>query len=148
MSDNFTSSSGIGFDSSGAFNCGMEVFFNEMASPSIVSREIDVPADMKQLTIFGGSAGIRPKDPEHQAFGTLKCWKCDVLFRVYIDGVMIVNIILKGLDGPQNLAVPSFMYVANESIIATAGRKARVEFQEAGAGLPVNAELEMCGMWA
>jgi len=144
--DSFTPTSGAGFDSNGAFNLGMEVFFNTPASPSVVVKEFDIPTELSFIRVFGGSAAMRPKDPTSGTFGTWKYFKADVLFRVMVDGITIINTILKSSMEPQNISISGFD--VNLKTAGVEGRKMKVEFQEAGAALPVNAELQICGMWS
>lgn len=135
----FTPTSGAGFDAGGSFSLGMEVFFKEWGEPAIASKEFDVPSDLSFLRIFGGSAAMRPKDPDGDRY-----FKADALIRVWLGGLMIVNVILKSSKEPQVLAIGSFHV---ELAPSASVQKLRVEFQEAGAGMPVNVELQLCGMW-
>jgi hypothetical protein len=116
----------------------MEVFFCLYGEPAVVVKEFDVPDSLESIRVFGGSATIRPPDPVGSEFH-----KADTLIRVFLGGVLIVNLILKASLEPQNLAIGSF----DASFQPATSRKLRVEFQEAGSGLPVNVELQLCGMW-
>lgn len=140
MSDQFTPSSNVGFDDRGAFNVGMEVFFQGLDTPNVVNKSFDVPFGMKTLNIFGGSAAMRPKDPTKDRY-----WKADGLFLVRIDGINIISVILKTTEQPQCLSIGSFTYITRDN--PDPPRQILVEFQEAGAGVPVNMELQLCGQW-
>lgn len=145
----FTSTSGAGFNENGSFNVGMEVFFVDQATPAEVIREFDVPKGLTSLTLFGGSAAFRPKDPEAPTILRHgQQYRADALFRITIDDVIILNVILKTSREPANLYVAPFTYTTRPQVPLSDGRKMKIVFAAAATSFPVNMELELCGVWS
>lgn len=143
----FTPTSGFSFDSHGSIEVGMEIFSRQGAADQAV-RAIDLPEDIKSLQIFGGSVAMRPRDPSSGTFGSLRTYKADGLFRLYLENpndnkrIMLISIILKTTAEPQSSPVQAFTFE-----IPSGYTKAVIEMGSAGASGDINMEFQACGFW-
>ena len=152
-----TGSSGINIHDSGAFQIGVEAFYDKVSplrdyNQSLLEKE--VKGSFTICTIFHLSAGLRGPEPESRYFRSHSPYRTDGLFRVRLygkkkvwPGYPVLAIILKAYAEPTNQGGGGFTVVVKENI-----RLIEIEFQQAGSGNSAsnmsNMELQMTGVFS
>ncbi|MDA2937601.1 hypothetical protein MYX75_04980 [Acidobacteria bacterium AH-259-A15] len=142
-----TPSSGIDLDELGFFTIGVETFFTQRSPIGDFNQTIfekDLEKSFQKVEIFQVSAALRPPEPKRSFWGKINPFKTDGLFRVHLDDIKILSIILKSSAEPQVHSAEGFSVQLPQP-----PKKIKVEFQQAGAGNssdnPSNMELQVTG---
>ena len=150
---NFTPTSSIAWTQNHAFALGMEANFTNRAD-TVASITQNIPFSIGELQIFGGSLTMQGNQ------------KAAALFRVAIIGdagggdgglgpgsVLILNHVLNAAGGqPCTIPIAPFTVpCANRAIpVPPDGSpyQMTVTINVAGAQVPIDAEIQLCGMWS
>lgn len=145
---NFTPSSGIDFMPNGGLRIGIEAFFAQPGgSPNIAVKNFPVPSSgFTGMWIVAGNVAMRPPLPTQGFFGSKRVFPTDGLFRVSLvsptEEFPMVSLILKSNEHPISTPITE-----RHSPLKPGWTAVKVEFQQAGASVPANLELQAVGDW-